>query len=870
MNIAIIGSGAREHVIIEKCIESNIINNIITFNMKYYDIYKNNKIVNIQFDYSDNYKNNFYKLFIKYNVELVIIGPEKFLVDGIVDFLEEKNIKCFGPNIKGAQLEGSKCFSKDIMNKYEFITSPYCSFDNFENACKFFKNKYELGYQVIKVSGLASGKGVCVAESEEDGLNFIKDIFIENKFGENNHKVLIEQKLVGEEVSLMGFCNGKKIEFLHQAQDYKRLGDDNSGPNTGGMGAVSPVYILNDYWLKNLKEKCDKLVRDFGYIGILYLGILIDNGKPYVLEFNCRFGDPEAQVLLGNIKNDFGQLIYECVERYDFKLELDNQISLNVVCAHTNYTVCKTDIEEYPMINISDGDIEDNIEDNIKVFFADPYMKDRQLYSKGGRTLSIVGSGKSYNEAYKNVYNYIINNVKYNGLYFRSDIGLKFIIDNPGIEMRKYKIACIGEHIIDHPNIVLNIINDKYMIDPNSQEAKLQLNRDILIMPNFNQKLILNILKSYDIDYIIYNGNVKWNNDIIRNYYNGYILKFDSSCIYMWDKQWNFFAITRTSNIVNHILKHLNVEPLKYPVNIEMGNDFVEDLKKDSNLIGDFCAQMKFSGSVHGFACDGIGTKLDLALEYDKLDSIGIDLVAMNVNDLIVHGIKPKFFMDYIAIDKMDKDICHKIIYGVKEGCSNANCQLIGGETAEMSGIYMNGKFDVAGFAMGESIFSKSNGFNGFNEIKGNKVLVGFPSSGIHSNGFSLVRKVLKYYDLPDWLTIDDFLKPTKIYMEVLSIIENYSRETVYGFAHITGGGIIDNLPRIFDVNKFDYKINDYPIPKIFKWIQEKSKCSNLVMQKTFNNGIGIIGIFEDNDELVEILEKYKCFKLGVLVKKFP
>jgi phosphoribosylamine--glycine ligase len=844
MKIAIVGSGAREHVMVQKCIESNVITEITTINMNYFDVNDYNKVNNVKFDYDvEDYKKQLADLFIKLNIELVIIGPEKYLVDGLVDYLVQEGFKCFGPNANAAQLEGSKCFSKEIMNKYGFATSPYCVFSNAGNAKDFLKNNFSLGFSVIKVSGLAGGKGVCVCDSIENGNEFINAIFVENRFGKDNHKILIEKKLVGQEVSLMGFCNGWSIEFLDQAQDYKRLHDGDKGVNTGGMGAICPVNLLNDVCLKDLKEKCDKLVTDFEYIGVLYLGILIDNKQPFLLEFNCRLGDPEAQVLLENLSNDFGQVINDCMEGTKMDLELKDQVVMNVVCAHQNYTVGK--LEEYPVIHVSGTE-------DINVYYADPARKGYDLTSRGGRTLSVVGTGRTYGEAYQRVYKFVTSNIKYDGLYYRTDIGLKFVIPEVA-EKRKYRFACIGEHIIEEKGIVLNIISEKDILDPET---------DVMIMPTFNGERIINILKSYDVDYIIYNGS-EWSDELLRKYYDGCIFKYNNSGIYRWcDGKWRFFAITRLDNMCCHIWKYLDLEPLKYPVNIEEGNKLVDDLKSDSDgKIGDFCAKYMSGGTMRGYACDGIGTKLDLALEYGKLDTIGIDLVAMNVNDLIVCGIKPEFFLDYIAIDRMDKDMCNTIIRGVKDGCTIAGCELIGGETAEMTGIYMNGKFDVAGFAMGESIMEEE-----FGEMSEGDILVGFPSNGIHSNGFSLVRKLLKYYDLPEGLSIDDFLVPTKIYNCVLSIIKNY-RDVALGFAHITGGGIVDNLPRILP-SHLTYKITEkYIVPKIFRWIQEKSRCTDAVMDRTFNNGIGVIGVFKNDSKLNEIFEKYGCFKLGVLEK---
>ena len=453
MNIAVIGSGAREHAIVEKCLESTLIKKIITINMFYYDLYPTFNVSNISFDYStSDYIVKLYNILSKLNIDIAIIGPEIYLVDGIVDYFNENGIKCFGPDKKSAMLEGSKSYAKDIMIKYNLLTSPHRTFNDFESSSEFLKNNYLSGFQVIKVSGLAGGKGVCVCNSLKNGINFLNDVFIKNKFGKHNHTVLLEQKLVGQEVSLMGFCNGKTIEFLQQAQDYKRLNDNNTGPNTGGMGAICPVNILNESILNDLREKCNKLVKDFGYIGILYLGLLLQDGKPYILEFNCRFGDPEAQILLKNIKNDFVQLISDCIRGDEFKLELDNKIVMNVVCAHHEYTYSKLDKKDYPIIFIN---YNNNCE-GISLYFTDPFKDAHLLKSKGGRTLSVVGSGNSYIDVYRNIYEYISKNIKYDGLYYRTDIGLNFIIDNKK-EKRKYRIACIGDNLIEHSNIVLNI-----------------------------------------------------------------------------------------------------------------------------------------------------------------------------------------------------------------------------------------------------------------------------------------------------------------------------------------------------------------------------------------------------------------------------
>ena len=241
-----------------------------------------------------------------------------------------------------------------------------------------------------------------------------------------------------------------------------------------------------------------------------------------------------------------------------------------------------------------------------------------------------------------------------------------------------------------------------------------------------------------------------------------------------------------------------------------------------------------------------MGTKLDLANKYNRLDNIGIDLVAMCVNDLIVCGIKPLFFLDYIAIDKIDNKKLNIIISSIHKGCLECGAILLGGETAEMPNIYKYNGFDLGGFSVG---FLNNDLYPKTELIESGCKLYGLKSNGIHSNGFSLVNKLLKYYDY----NIDTLLKPTKIYMECFNIIEKY-KDNLLGMAHITGGGLIDNIKRIIPSN-LDIKLN-IEIKNEFKWIMEKSKMNLNEMMNTFNCGYGIVLIFKKefiNNEFEEI-----------------
>ena len=291
---------------------------------------------------------------------------------------------------------------------------------------------------------------------------------------------------------------------------------------------------------------------------------------------------------------------------------------------------------------------------------------------------------------------------------------------------------------------------------------------------------------------------------------------------------------------------------IKYNVNVAEGNDFVNLLKKDNSFIGGFCATYKLdNGTVVGATVDGVGTKLDLAIKHNILDTIGIDLVAMNVNDLIAGGFKVDFFMDYIAIDKMDKTRCYEIIKGIQEGCKIAKCSLIGGETAEMKNIYLKNKFDLAGFALGtQQIFLPKT-----THMNENCYLYGLPSSGIHSNGYTLVNELL-LQECKTYPDIKTLLEPTRIYNEVYEYYEKYA-DKILGVAHITGGGFYDNLSRVIP-EYLSFELINWEFPEIFKWIQYESNFSRRDMLNTFNCGYGMVFITNSKVEFGDYIGRLK------------
>ena len=296
-------------------------------------------------------------------------------------------------------------------------------------------------------------------------------------------------------------------------------------------------------------------------------------------------------------------------------------------------------------------------------------------------------------------------------------------------------------------------------------------------------------------------------------------------------------------------------------VDIDKGNQFVNIIKDicKNDKIGGFSGIYELDNNIKLCAStDGVGTKLELCRKYNKYDTIGIDLVAMCVNDLICQGGKPLFFLDYYATGKLDLEKSSDIIKGIYEGCKQSGCVLLGGETAEMPMIYDNDKFDLAGFSVGiieSDIYPK--------DIYEGDIIVGLKSNGIHSNGYSLINKLLEKYEYDQ----NELLKPTKIYVNIINHLKSKFYDNIKGFSHITGGGLIDNILRILDN---DHKIllnQQWDIPDIFKWIYDKSDMTLEDMLKTYNCGVGMVIIFDKMFGKHILLKKYELIFLGYIIK---
>jgi len=419
MKVGIIGSGGREHAICHTLINSKKIKQIYCFP-------GNAGTAGIAINISLNLENfNELKEFIILNnIELIIVGPEKPLVDGIVDFLEMNNIKVFGPNKLASQLEGSKIFTKNLCKKHNIPTAKFGIFQNINDAVKFIKKtNYPL---VIKADGLASGKGVYICENCEDGETAIKEIF-EGKFGKAKN-LLVEEFLKGEEMSYFIITDGKTIKKFGTAQDHKRVLEGDKGKNTGGMGAYSPSRLLN----KELEEKIiSKIIKPtikglngigIKYKGFLYAGLMIVNNEPYLIEYNVRMGDPECQTILPKLKTNLLDIFLSCCdERLDeTEIKWHNKKSLCVVLCSNGYpNEFKKNVLIKNMSRIK-------FNKNEYCFHAGTTIIKEQIHATGGRVLNFVCVSESFVEARVKIIN-SIDLLNWDNGFYRKDIGYKVI-----------------------------------------------------------------------------------------------------------------------------------------------------------------------------------------------------------------------------------------------------------------------------------------------------------------------------------------------------------------------------------------------------------------------------------------------------------
>ena len=421
MKVLVIGGGGREHALVWKIAQSPKVDHIYCAPGNA-GIAEMAEIVNL----SASDIEGLASFASKNGVDLTVVGPEIPLTMGIVDLFESRGLPVFGPSKKAAEMEGSKRFSKEIMEKYGIPTAEYSSFTSKDEALNYID---KMGAPiVIKADGLAAGKGVVVAMTLEEANEAIETIMGDKVFGAAGDSVVIEEFMQGEEASFLVFSDGKNVIPLPSAQDHKPIFDDDKGPNTGGMGAYSPAPVITKKMEEEILETIivptinGMAAEGKPYKGILYAGLMVTDKGPKVVEFNARFGDPECQPIMMRIKGDIIPVIEACIdERLDeVDIELVDDASICVVMASKGYPA-----------SYEKGDVISGLEslkdkDDVVVFHAGTKISEGKIVTNGGRVLGVTASGKDVESAIKKAYE-AVNQISWDGTYFRKDIGKKAI-----------------------------------------------------------------------------------------------------------------------------------------------------------------------------------------------------------------------------------------------------------------------------------------------------------------------------------------------------------------------------------------------------------------------------------------------------------
>ena len=819
--------------------------------------------------------------------------------------------------------------------------------------------------QVVKASGLAAGKGVLLPTTKEETIAAVKEIMSNKAFGTAGDVCVIESFLTGPEASCLAFCDGKTAVLMPAAQDHKRALDNDEGLNTGGMGAYAPAPCVTPALHKEIEAMCIKTVekmaeRGTPYVGCLYAGMILTPNGPMMLEYNCRFGDPETQVVLPLLETDFYDVLSACctgaLQEVDVRFK-ENTSAATVVCAAQGYP------ETYATgMTITGLSVANTIE-NVKVYHAGTTQDEKGINRcSGGRVLAVTGVGKDLKTALQSAYKGVraidfVGQSAESLLHTRSDIGKK-------ATEKKLKIGVLGSTRGTALTAVIEAcqsggLHAEIVAVVSNRSAAPILEKGLALGASVVSQFIsskglsrdeydaecTSVLVAAGAEFVLLVGYMRILSSGFTNFWEGRCINVHPSLLPKHAGGMDLAVhqavidagelesgctIHQVTDVVDSgpiivqkivkVDKDDTAESLKAKVQLLEGIAFVEAIEIASkgvvisyadagvdidagnhlvDMIKPACKSTRRPGcdaDLGGFgglfdlaaagydsantvligATDGVGTKLRIAQATGKNEFVGIDLVAMCVNDLIVAGGEPLFFLDYYATGHLNVHEAAAVVLGIAEGCRQAGCGLIGGETAEMPSMYAPGDYDLAGFSVGavnrDRILPQG--------VCPGDVLLGLPSSGIHSNGFSLVRKLIEkeglHYDSPcPWdssvATIgDNLLTPTKIYVK--TCLPLLQKNLVKGMAHITGGGLLENLPRSLpsDVGAI---VTGHPVlPEVFKWMKSASGLDDTEMLRTFNCGIGMVLIVSAHDAQVanDVLKASGAevvYDLGVLVE---
>uniref|UniRef100_A0A182QP91 Trifunctional purine biosynthetic protein adenosine-3 n=1 Tax=Anopheles farauti TaxID=69004 RepID=A0A182QP91_9DIPT len=1080
-------------------------------------------------------------------IDLVAVGPEDPLADGLADTLQAAGIKCFGPGRRGAQIEADKNWSKDFMHRHGIPTARYASFTDATEAKAFIRSA-PYAALVVKASGLAAGKGVIVAETVEEACAAVDDILGEKRFGAAGEVVVVEEKLSGEEVSVLAFVDSRTVRVMLPAQDHKRLQDQDRGPNTGGMGAYCPCPIIKPAQLELvvrevLQRAVDGLrAEGIKYNGVLYAGMMLTPNGPKTLEFNCRFGDPETQVILPLLESDLYEVMEATCDNRLHEINLKFRAGLNavgVVMASKGYPETSTKgcvikgldavaarpehlVFHSGVARNERGEFVTNGGRVLITVVLDSDLKQAAAHATSACSTAINFDGSQHRldiaqKAFKHLSlsykssgvdidagDALVQRIKplargtnrpgvvgglggFGGLFRLNDVtytnregksvhytdpvlvqgtdgvGTKLKLaeslncwDTIGIDLvamcandvlcagaeplafldyiacgrlevptaalivkgiaegcretncallggetaempsmyakGKYDLAgyCVG--VVEHDQILprvkdiaagdlviglpssgvhsngFSLVNrilestGTKLTDraPFGEDERSTFGEELLTPTSLYVAALLPLLRQTDtvkaLAHITGGGLLE---NIPRVLPAGLAVEVDFTDvrippIFGWlsaagnvteremlrtfncgigmvvivsatDRTWKekltshgavlLGRVTRRSGptaeqvLVKNFTQAIEkVAPVGYKppkqssvaisykdsgVDISAGDELVQRIKpfaKSTNRPGVMGGLGGFGGlfrlrdtglnlqdPILVLGTDGVGTKLKIAQDCNQHGSVGIDLVAMCVNDVICNGADPLAFLDYYACGQLEVPVAAQVISGIAEGCRQAGSALVGGETAEMPGMYAKGVYDLAGFSL--AIVERGRMLPRTDCICPGDVLVGLPSSGVHSNGFSLVHKILEfaghsYRDVAPFSAqgktfADELLVPTRIYVRELQSL--LADGLVKALAHITGGGFTENIPRVLPAGTAAFlDLTELHIPPIFGWLSRAGNVTADEMLRTFNCGIGMVLVVasEHTQTVLERLRGAGGSALGTVVKK--
>jgi phosphoribosylamine--glycine ligase/phosphoribosylaminoimidazole synthetase len=662
------------------------------------------------------------------DTDLVFPGPEAALVAGVANECARRGLPCFGPTAELARLESSKAWARELATSLGIPGPRFGSFDDHDSAISWWR---ALGRPVVvKLDGLAAGKGVTVPDGDDATIDAIRA---------TTGTFLLEERLSGPECSLLALCDGTRAVALPLAQDHKRLGEGDTGLNTGGMGAYAPApvpYAADELVAEFVQPVLDHFAgAGTPYVGVIFAGLMLTADGPRLIEYNVRLGDPEAQTVLPLLETDIAELALLATrgEIDQLPVVVRSQAALTVVAAAAGYPDAPV-----PGAAITDEMVSGAIGPDGTTTLRFDAGVDADGRVAGGRVLAVTGIGFDLAEARAAAYDHI-DHLHFDGMQVRRDIGWRAL----GAELTSYAAAGVD-------------------IDEGSR------------------------------------------------------------------------AVSEMKAAVEATHDH-------------------GVLKGVGSFGGVFSAQaiLELDDPVLVASTDGVGTKVELAARLGMVRGVGIDIVNHCIDDVLVQSARPLFFLDYIAASVLDADMVAEVVRGMADACRAAGCALLGGETAEMPGVYQPGAFDIAGTLVG---VAERSALLPRPDVSAGDVLIGVASSGPHTNGYSLLRKVF------DWIPMDvvpqgfdrplgeTLLEPHRSYLDVLR--PALDSGAVKALAHITGGGLPENLPRVLpaDVDA-RIELGSWPVSPLFRLVRELTpQMSTDELYRTLNMGVGMVVVCAPDD----------------------